>query len=186
MAIRTRRPRKKKILLDVFAEGDAWFRTGDLLRSDSEGFMYFVDRIGDTFRWKGENVSTAEVAEVLSTVKAVEEANVYGVQVGDHEGRCGMASVVAGEGWAGEATLAEIYTETEENLPSYARPLFLRVQPQLEITATFKQKKVDLVESGFDPSIVKDPLFFRSSSAKRFVPITPELYLRLNCGQERV
>merc|ERR1712007_313029 len=122
-----------------------------------------------TFRWKGENVSTAEVAEVISTVGAVEEANVYGVQVGDHEGRCGMASVVAGESWAGEATLQEIYTATEENLPSYARPLFLRVQPQLEITSTFKQKKVELVEEGFDPSVVRAPFFFRSSSASQFV-----------------
>merc|ERR1711988_579110 len=177
---------EKKILRNVFAEGDAWFRTGDLLRNDAEGFMYFVDRIGDTFRWKGENVSTAEVAEVISTVGTVEEANVYGVQVGDHEGRCGMASVVAGDSWADDSSLKEIYAATEENLPSYARPLFLRVQPQLEITATFKQKKVELVENGFDPSTVQDPLFFRSTSAKRFVPITPELYARLKCGDVRV
>merc|ERR1712151_355749 len=108
---------EKKILRDVFAEGDAWFRTGDLLRTDLEGFMYFVDRIGDTFRWKGENVSTAEVAEVISTVGAVEEANVYGVQVGDNEGRCGMAAVVVGAGWAGDASLDEIYKATQENLP---------------------------------------------------------------------
>mmetsp|Transcript_114368 Transcript_114368/g.209408 ORF Transcript_114368/g.209408 Transcript_114368/m.209408 type:complete len:643 (-) Transcript_114368:127-2055(-) len=177
---------EKKILTDVFTEGDAWFRTGDLLRTDAEGFMYFVDRIGDTFRWKGENVSTAEVAEVLSTVGAIEEANVYGVQVGNNEGRCGMASIVAGERWAGEATLKEIYAATEENLPSYARPLFLRVQPQLEMTTTFKQKKVELVEHGFDPSVVKDPLFYRSASARQFIPMTQELYTKLTTGQERV
>jgi len=177
---------EKKILRNVFAKGDAWFRTGDLLRSDSEGFMYFVDRIGDTFRWKGENVSTAEVAEVISTVGAVEEANVYGVQVGSHEGRCGMASVVAGESWSTDAGLKEIYAATDENLPSYARPLFLRVQQQLEITATFKQKKNELVQDGFDPSVVNDPLFFRSTSAGKFVPVTPELFARLQTGEERV
>ena len=88
------RERKKKILHDVFKKGDAWFRTGDLMRRDDHGYFYFVDRIGDTYRWKGENVATSEVAEALSTVPGIREANVYGVSVPGMDGRAGMAALV--------------------------------------------------------------------------------------------
>lgn len=177
---------EKKIVRNVFEDGDAWFRTGDLLRRDAEGFMYFVDRIGDTFRWKGENVSTAEVGEAITAVSAVEEANVYGVQVGDQEGRCGMASVVPSQGFDDQTVVQEVYLATEESLPPYARPMFLRIQPQLETTVTFKQMKGELVKEGFDPSAVSDPLYYRSSRLGCFVPLTKDLYRSMQSGEERV
>ena len=84
---------EKKVLRDVFQKGDSWFRTGDLMRVDGDGYIYFVDRIGDTFRWKGENVSTTEVAEAISRYPGVDEANVYGVKIGKLDGRAGMAAI---------------------------------------------------------------------------------------------
>lgn len=177
---------EKKIVRNVFEDGDAWFRSGDLLRRDAEGFMYFVDRIGDTFRWKGENVSTAEVGEAISAVNSVEEANVYGVEVWDQEGRCGMVSVVPSQGSDDQTVVREVFLATEESLPPYARPVFLRIQPQLETTVTFKQMKGQLVKEGFDPSAVSDPLYYRSSKMRCFVPMTQELYHRLQSGEERI
>jgi len=177
---------EKKILRDVFEEGDAWFRTGDLLRQDEEGFVYFVDRIGDTFRWKGENVSTAEVAEVLSTVQGVAEVNVYGVVVGAQDGRCGMVSLVRGEAWQEEDSLASLYAITADQLPAYSRPYFVRVQKEMDVTTTLKQRKVEVVAQGFDPEVVKDALFFRSASAGRYLPLTAELHKRIVSGEERL
>ena len=168
---------EKKILHDVFEKGDAWFRTGDLMKSDSDGYLYFVDRIGDTFRWKGENVSTGEVSGRLSAAPGVEEVNVYGVTVGDADGRAGMASLVTGPDFSLEA-LAE-YVDRE--LPTFARPLFVRLQPKIETTGTFKYRKVDLVSEGFDPSKTKDPLYFRQPG-KGYVKITKAGYEKIVAG----
>jgi len=159
----------------VFTKGDAWFRTGDLLRAEKDGFVYFVDRIGDTFRWRGENVSTSEVAEVISGVRGVIEANVYGVSVPDHDGRAGMASIVT----TPEFSLSALYDQVNKNLPKFAAPLFVRLQGEMEITSTFKHKKVDLVKLGFDPKLIKDPLFFKDDSQGKYVELTPELYARI-------
>jgi fatty-acyl-CoA synthase len=171
---------EKKILRDVFKKGDAYFRTGDLMRMDDDDYFYFVDRIGDTFRWKGENVSTAEVAEVLSVCPGVKEANVYGVTVPGQDGRAGMAALVVAEGFD-PAALAERATR---DLPAYARPVFLRLLPQIEITGTFKHRKVDLVNEGFDPTAISDPLFFLDG--ERYVPLDAALYARIASGQQRV
>ena len=138
-----RRPRRK-ILRDVFEPGDAWFRTGDLMRTDASGFFYFVDRIGDTFRWKGENVSTSEVAEAITAFPGVIEATVYGVAVPGTEGAAGMAALVVD----GAFDLAALRSHLARGLPAYARPLFLRIQDRIEVTATFKHKKTDLVREG--------------------------------------
>jgi fatty-acyl-CoA synthase len=146
---------EKKILHDVFAAGDAWFRTGDLMRQDEEGYFYFVDRIGDTFRWKGENVSTSEVAGALSSMPGVLEATVYGVKVGDLDGKAGMASLVVEPPF----DIAELAARIDAELPPYARPVFVRLQPQIEITGTFKYRKMDLVQEGFDPAVIKHPLY---------------------------
>jgi len=172
---------KKKVLTDVFRTGDRFFRTGDLLRFDEDGWFYFVDRIGDTFRWKGENVSTGEVAEVLATFPGVAEANVYGVEVQGSDGRAGMASLVATDAFDLEA----LGRHLERHLPAYARPLFLRLQPQMEITGTFKHRKVDLVKEGFDPDRVGGPLFFRDAE-KGYVPLERELYARIEAGEVRM
>src|SRR5205085_4927601 len=139
---------ERKILRDAFEPGDAWFRTGDLMRRDSDGYYYFVDRVGDTFRWKGENVSTWEVAEAITAFPGVVEANVYGVSVPGYEGRAGMAAVVADR----PIDLADLRAFLAARLPDYGRPLFLRQLGQIEVTTTFQHKKVDLVREGFDPS----------------------------------
>ena len=137
----------KKILRDVFEKGDVWFRTGDLMRKDANGYFYFVDRIGDTFRWKGENVSTTEVEEALGQFAGILEANVYGVQFPGHDGRAGMAAVVARP----NLNLTALHDHLAQHLPEYARPVFLRIREEIDVTATFKQKKIDLVQQGFDP-----------------------------------
>ena len=139
---------KSKTLRDVFGAGDAWFRTGDLMRRDAAGYYYFVDRIGDTFRWKGENVSTTEVAEAIATFPGVREANVYGVAVPGYEGRAGMAALVV-DG-APDFDLPGLRAHIATHLPTYARPVFLRFRRDLEMTSTFKQKKTELVAEGFD------------------------------------
>ncbi len=149
---------RAKILRDVFRPGDSWFRTGDLLRRDARGYYYFVDRIGDTFRWKGENVSTTEVAETIAVFPGVLEAIVYGVAVPAHDGRAGMAALVVDN--VATFDLAGLRALIVERLPAYARPVFLRFRPKLDLTGTFKPKKTELVAQGFDPARADDPIFF--------------------------
>ena len=172
---------ERKILRHVFEPDDAYFRTGDLLRMDEDGYFYFVDRIGDTFRWKGENVSTSEVAEVLSVCPGVREAVVYGVQVPGADGRAGMAAVVVDAGFDPAALTGRVRAE----LPAYARPLFLRLRPELDVTGTFKHRKVDLAREGFDPSQVDEPLFFLDD-AKGYTPLDAALHARLLSGTVRL
>ncbi len=166
---------EKKILHDVFEKGDAWFRTGDLMRQDADGYVYFVDRIGDTFRWKGENVSTAEVAEQLAQADGVLEANVYGVPVPAQDGKAGMAALTVDDTF----DIATLYQRVEENMPAYAQPMFIRLQRQIETTGTFKYRKVDLVEEGFDPSRTKDPIYFKNPQKKAYVKLTKATYGKL-------
>jgi len=173
---------ERKILRNVFRQGDRWFRTGDLMRRDARGYFYFVDRIGDTFRWKGENVATSEVAETLTSIPGVQEANVYGVGVGNLEGRAGMAAIVTGEGF----DLDEFRRRSRADLPPYAVPLFLRLCEQSDITGTFKMRKYDLVDQGFDPSRVTDPLYFDHPDANRYERIDPALFQRIRDGQVRI
>ncbi|MGD0561624.1 MAG: long-chain-acyl-CoA synthetase [Roseiarcus sp.] len=149
---------RAKILHDVFRPGDSWFRTGDLLKRDARGYYYFIDRIGDTFRWKGENVSTTEVAETIALFPGVLEAIVYGVAVPAHEGRAGMAALVIDN--IATFDLAGLRALIAERLPAYARPVFLRFRPKLDLTGTFKPKKSELVAQGFDPARADDPIFF--------------------------
>ncbi|KAF9560918.1 hypothetical protein EC968_005967 [Mortierella alpina] len=140
----------KKIVRDVFKTGDMYFRTGDILRRDSDGYFYFGDRVGDTFRWKSENVSTAEVSEVLSQYPDCIEVNVYGVQIPGQDGRAGMAAIVSKStmDWDKFAAYAL------KNLPRYSVPIFIRKMPEMEITGTFKQRKVELVNEGIDPNAI--------------------------------
>jgi fatty-acyl-CoA synthase len=173
---------QKKILRDVFEDGDAYFRTGDLLRMDEDDYFYFVDRIGDTFRWKGENVATSEVAEALSVAEGVLEANVYGVQIPGQDGRAGMAALVVDDTF----DAGELYAHLERELPSYARPIFVRLGKELETTGTFKHRKVDLVKEGFDPETVPDPVLFADPSAKSYVPLAPDRYAKIIAGEIRL
>ena len=163
---------EKKILRDGFAKGDAWFRTGDLMRRDAHGYFYFVDRTGDTFRWKGENVATSEVAEALSVFPGVKEANVYGVEVPGGEGKAGMAALVTDARF----DLPALALYLEKNLPFFARPVFLRFQQTIETTSTFKQRKVELQKQGFDPATIADSLYVRDAGSGHYVPLTPQLH----------
>ncbi|MCL6262992.1 long-chain-acyl-CoA synthetase [Craterilacuibacter sp. RT1T] len=162
----------QKILRDVFTPGDAWWRSGDLLRYDEDGYCWFVDRIGDTFRWKSENVSTTEVAEALSGFDGLEALTIYGVQVPAHEGRCGMAAVVMQEGRDFDA--AAFYRLASARLPKYAVPQFVRVRREADMTSTFKLKKVDLMREGYDPARFSDPLLVCDDKAATYVPYSPE------------
>jgi fatty-acyl-CoA synthase len=173
---------EKKILRDVFERGDAWFRTGDLMRQDKQGYFYFVDRIGDTFRWKGENVSTTEVAECINRFHGINDVNVYGVQIPGHDGRAGMAAVVCTNG----CDLQGLRAHLVAHLPDYARPLFLRIGSDIEVTSTFKQKKIDLARQSFDPGQVKDPIYFNDAQSRAFVPLDKPLYERIVTGKVRL
>uniref|UniRef100_W5N5U4 long-chain-fatty-acid--CoA ligase n=1 Tax=Lepisosteus oculatus TaxID=7918 RepID=W5N5U4_LEPOC len=164
----------RKKLRDVFQKGDLYYNSGDLLRIDQDNFIYFQDRVGDTFRWKGENVSTTEVADIFAMVDCIEEANVYGVQVPGHEGKIGMAAVILKQGR--QFDCCGMFNHVVSFLPSYARPRFVRVQNSLEVTGTFKQKKVKLVAEGFNPAVLQDPLYFLDDKEKRYVPMTQEIY----------
>src|SRR5262249_23891933 len=173
---------EKKILREVFERGEAWFRTGDLMRQDENGYFYFIDRVGDTFRWKGENVATSEVSETITTFLGVLLANVYGVAVTGRDGRAGMAALVVEHGFDFAAFREHLCT----HLPEHARPLFLRLKTELAITPTFKQKKVDLVGEGFDPSRIHDPLYFNDAESRSFVPLDAALYARIQSGAVRM
>jgi fatty-acyl-CoA synthase len=172
----------KKILRDVFKKGDAWFRTGDLMRRDKNDFFYFIDRIGDTFRWKGENVSTTEVEAAVGAFDGILEANVYGVAVPGRDGRAGMAAVVAKD----NLNLTALRDDLAQQLPEYARPVFLRIRQDSDVTTTFKQKKIDLVKEGFDPGHTVDPIYFNDPQRKAFVRLDPALYDRISAGQVRL
>jgi len=166
---------EKKILHNVFHKGDAWFRTGDLMRRDEHGYFYFVDRIGDTYRWKGENVATSEVTEALSTVPGIREANVYGVAVPGMDGRAGMAALVVD----GDFDIAGLAHRLEGRLAHYARPVFLRLQPEIAVTGTFKQRKVELVKEGFDPAALPDPIYWLDPATATYERLTSARYAEI-------
>ncbi len=172
----------KKVLRDVFAPGDAWYRTGDLMRQDEQGFFYFVDRVGDTFRWKGENVSTTEVAGVIAACPGVVDAAVYGVTVPGTEGRAGMAALVAGQ----EFNLRELRRLLLERLPDYARPLFIRIVTAIELTGTFKLRKQELALEGYDPARVRDALYLDDAASNAYVPLDGKLHARVQTGKLRL
>jgi fatty-acyl-CoA synthase len=171
-----------KVLRNVFSDGDAWFRTGDLMRKDASGFYYFVDRVGETFRWKGENVAALEVAETIMSCPGVREAVVYGVRVAGAEGRAGMAAVVAGP----ELDLRLLHRHLADRLPDYAAPLFLRICSHIEATETFKPSKRGLAQQGFDPSASTDALYFNCRDRGLYVPLDQKLYFRLQSGEVRL
>ncbi|XP_004586433.2 long-chain fatty acid transport protein 6 [Ochotona princeps] len=172
---------KSKLLVDVFKKGDVYFNTGDLMVQDAENFLYFWDRIGDTFRWKGENVATTEVADVVGMLDFIQETNVYGVPVPGYEGKAGMASIILKPHKS--LDLEKVYEQVVTSLPAYAYPRFLRIQEKMETTGTFKLQKLQLVEEGFDPLKISDPLYFMDNLKKSYIPLTKELYDQILLGE---
>ncbi|XP_066978794.1 long-chain fatty acid transport protein 1-like isoform X2 [Macrobrachium rosenbergii] len=173
----------KKIVRDVFVKGDCAFLSGDILVMDYEGYLYFKDRTGDTFRWKGENVATSEIEGVISKFIGHGDVVVYGVEVPGAEGRAGMVAILDEDKTLDFSLLHNAVTKS---LPSYARPLFVRIVKELEKTGTYKLKKVKLQEEGFNPSTIQDYLYFLDGKQKSYIPLTADLYNKIITGEVRV
>ena len=178
---------EQKILRNVFDEGDAWFNTGDLIKTVDVGYSLgkthyqFVDRIGDTFRWKSENVSTNEVGEILNGYKDVNMSNVYGVQIPGCEGRAGMAAFSLEDAETFDWQAFSDYVEN--SLPKYARPLFIRIIQEMDTTGTFKLKKNDLRNEAFDIGKVSDPIYCLKPNSSNYVALDNEWLQTINSEQ---
>ena len=146
---------ESKILRDVFVRGDVWFRTGDCLRLDADGRLWFCDRIGDSFRWKSENVSTTEVSEALGMHPLIQEANVYGVELPHHDGRAGCVAILSSQD-LDQVGLDQVASHAQQNLPKYAVPIFLRIVGDIQATGTNKQQKQFLRAEGVNPGRIRD------------------------------
>jgi fatty-acyl-CoA synthase len=173
---------EKKVLRNVFAHGDAWYRTGDLMRKDEQGFYYFVDRVGDTYRWKGENVSTGEVTAAITAFPGVTDAAVFGVTVPGADGRAGMAALVVNPGF----DFGAFRRHLAERLPDYARPLFLKIVPGIELTGTFKLRKQDLVVQGYARTGADEVLYFDDRQQGAYVVMDESVDERIRDGKMRL
>jgi fatty-acyl-CoA synthase len=171
---------ERKLLRNVFEEGDLWFRSGDLMRKDAAGFFYFVDRIGDTFRWKGENVATTEVASIVRLYPGVTDAVVYGVTVPGNEGRAGMAAIVTEDGFELEGLRGFL----TERLPGYAQPLFVRIRSALDVTGTFKLVAGTLAREGYEGAT--EPVWFNDHATCRFIACDTALVRSIASGNRRL
>ncbi|BFG05985.1 long-chain fatty acid transport protein 1 [Drosophila madeirensis] len=171
----------KKVVYDVFAKGDMAFISGDLLVSDERGYLYFKDRTGDTFRWKGENVSTSEVEAQLSNLAGYKDVIVYGVSIPQTEGRAGMAAIYDP---TREVKVELLGQELAKVLPNYARPQFLRFLRKIDLTGTFKLRKVELQQQGFDPAAIEDELFYVGPDGV-YLPLTQSVYERIQRNEMR-
>ncbi|XP_063287487.1 long-chain fatty acid transport protein 4-like [Pelobates fuscus] len=170
----------KKIANNVFKRGDMAYLTGDVLVMDELGYMYFRDRTGDTFRWKGENVSTTEVEGTLSRLLGQADVVVYGVEVPGTEGRAGMASVADPNH---QCDLDKFAKDLKQALPGYAHPVFLRLLPEVNKTGTYKFQKTDMRKEGFNPQLVKDPLYVLDSQQGKYIPLDEEVYNKIQSGK---
>ncbi|KAI1427197.1 fatty acid transporter [Xylaria sp. FL1777] len=183
----------KRRISDVFRKGDLWFRSGDLFRLDSQGRLYFVDRLGDTFRWHSENVSTNEVSDVIGKFPQVAETNVYGVLVPNADGRAGCAAIVPTDEVLNgkEVDFAALAAHCLASLPRYAVPLFLRVTKNLDYTGTHKLQKQKLRSEGIDVAAIKeassdDQMYWLPPGSQAYVPFTEEDLEALKAGRVRL
>ncbi|APV38076.1 long-chain-acyl-CoA synthetase [Pseudomonas frederiksbergensis] len=176
---------EKVVLHDVFKKGDRYFNTGDLLRNIGFGHAQFVDRLGDTFRWKGENVSTTEVENLLLQHPHISEAVAYGVEIRNTNGRAGMAAITPAESLA-TLDFSELLAFAREQMPAYAVPLFLRVKVKMETTGTFKYQKTRLKDEAFDPGKTgDDPIYAWLPGTQTYVQVTPQLLADIHGGAFR-
>ncbi|MGE8068589.1 long-chain-acyl-CoA synthetase [Pseudomonas sp. NPDC089569] len=176
---------EKVVLHDVFVKGDRYFNTGDLLRSIGFGHAQFVDRLGDTYRWKGENVSTTEVENILLKHPQISEAVAYGVEIHNTNGRAGMAAITPAESLA-TLDFGELLAFARQQLPAYAVPLFLRVKVKMETTGTFKYQKVRLKDEAFDPGRTgDDPIYAWLPGTDTYIQVTEQVLASIQGGQYR-
>ena len=181
---------EKKVLCNVFQDGDAWFNTGDLLRTVDVGFSLgyphyqFVDRTGDTFRWRSENVSTNEVAESINGFDGVKITNVFGVKIPKTEGRGGMAAIVLNEGIT-SLDMSKFSEFVEATLPPFARPIFVRIQKELDMTGTFKLVKGNLQKEGYDIKAVPDPIYVMKPGSAQYELLELNFYEAIVNGEGR-
>lgn len=171
-----------KLVRGVRYKWDKFFNTGDMVKLHEDRWVSFVDRLGDTFRWKGENVSTKEVENILDGYPSLTDINVYGVEVPGQEGRAGMASAVFGD----DLDLEDFSRFVVDNLPHYARPLFLRKCREMPTTVTLKHVKYTLREEGFNPAVVKEPLYFWDRNQEKYIPLNEDLYADIVAGNIRL
>ena len=177
---------KASIFENVFEQGDRYFNTGDLMRDIGFRHAQFVDRLGDTFRWKGENVSTTEVENIVSEYPKISEAVGYGVEIPNTNGRAGMCAITPHEGLhIDESDYAALLSFFQENLPAYAIPVFLRIQQHMETTGTFKYQKNTLKTQAFDPAKLDDPLLVWLPGETQYCPLTAEIYSNIQNGKYR-
>lgn len=172
-----------KIISNVFKQGDSYFVSGDLFQLHKKSFVSFVDRLGDTYKWKGEVVSTNEVADILNRFGGIEDSNVYGVQVKNTEGRAGMVALTLLPGAKVDWKLFSKYVV--DNLAVYARPYFVRIRKEKDATSSFKQLKTALQNEGFDPDKIKDQLFFLDPKKNTYVKMTKNLFNDIQGGKIR-
>ena len=182
---------EKKVVRDVLEEGDAWFNTGDLIREVDVGFSLgyphyqFVDRTGDTFRWKSENVSTNEVGEIVNGFDGIDFCNVYGVEVPGADGRAGMAAIRLSDGVT-ELDMAGLAAYVQRELPAFARPVFVRIQTELDLTGTFKMVKGDLKREGYDVNAITDPVYVMKPGRQSYEPLDAEYLETIRSGDARL
>jgi acyl-CoA synthetase (AMP-forming)/AMP-acid ligase II len=166
---------RKKIFINPFGNGDSWLNTGDLLRNIGYFHAQFVDRVGDTFRWKGENVSTSEVEDIISNFKEINQSSVYGVKIPGTDGKTGMASIMAKID-SNDFDFEGFLSVLKRNLPEYAIPKFIRFRSELTTTSTFKIKKVKMKEEGFDINKIPDPIYILLPNSKEYTLLTESIY----------
>ena len=172
---------EEKIIRGAFTKGDMWFNTGDMLRNMGFRHAQFADRVGDTFRWKGENVSTQEVEKAIDTFPGVSSSAVYGITIPGTDGKAGMAAIISDEKTPIEISKLAGYLKT--SLPKYAVPLFVRFVPDFEWTATHKIQKNNLKNQGYDPSRVKEGVYVLLPGSEGYVPLNDEIYRNLIAGK---
>ncbi|CAG2121333.1 unnamed protein product, partial [Medioppia subpectinata] len=175
---------KKKIISNVFRKGDKAFLSGDLLRMDSDGFLYFVDRTGDTYRYKGENVSTAEVEAVIQKVTQLSDCVVFGVEVNGLEGKAGMAVIASQDH---EINLMQLAVSLRKQLPPYAVPVFVRITDRIESTGSYKLLKNSFTKTGFCPNSITDCIYFYDNiHTKSYILLDSKLYEDITSGRIRI
>ncbi|MHA1257851.1 MAG: AMP-binding enzyme, partial [Promethearchaeota archaeon] len=175
---------ESKMIHNVFRKNDTFFNTGDMLKLHDDLWISFVDRFGDTFRWKSENVSTLEVESILNSFPAIHMAAVYGVAIPNTEGKAGMAAIKLDP--ALKFDVGEFSRFVVDVFPGYSIPMFIRIRDDLETAGPYKIKKVDLRKEAYDVSIIQDPLNFWDSRMKKYIQLTDSLYQDLMDGKLRI